>query len=232
MDSTGTSRRAADTQGPYIGRLPAVAGKVLTKAANWFEKYLLILVIGGFFAGIGVASVSQGVVDRVDWTINWFMGFYNFVAPVAIFLILTPSLARLFGTSKFGRFGLTVIAGFAVRKLLAGLWAIAFILLVFRIPIVPQGSVSVGAGIMQTLDTLAEMGTTSPYFWAMYLAIGVSLISTRLVILTVVLEKVMNVVEHIGSWFMPLMPVFMFAIGAYVFAIGGNRDRRIGRDGL
>ena len=230
MDSIGTGQQAEDAQGPYIGSLPAVVGKVLTRAVNWFEKYLLLLVIGGFFAGIGVASVSQGVVDRVDSTINGFMGWYDFAAPVAIFLILTPSLTRLFGTSKFGRFGLLVIAGFALRKILAGVWAIAFILLVFRIPIVPQGSVSVAAGIMQTLGSLAEMGTTSPYFWAMYLAIGVSLISTRLVILTVILEKVMNVVEQMGSWFMPLMPVFMFAIGAYVFGLPDNVNEQVGLD--
>ncbi len=63
----------------------------ITKAMSWFDKYLLILVIGGFFAGIGIASISQPMVDQVDSTINRFMGVCDYIAPIAIFLILTSS---------------------------------------------------------------------------------------------------------------------------------------------
>ena len=53
--------------------------------------------------------ISQPVVDQVDSVINVFMDLYDFVAPIAIFLILTPSLARLFATRTMGKFGLFVI---------------------------------------------------------------------------------------------------------------------------
>ncbi|MCH7840847.1 MAG: hypothetical protein IID38_11515 [Planctomycetes bacterium] len=102
------------------------------------------------------------------------MDLYSFVAPVAIFLILTPSLARLFGTHNMGLFGALVIAWFAGRKILAGLWAITFIVIVFRVPLLPQGSTSLGNGIGQTLDSLANLALTSSYFWAMYAAIAVA----------------------------------------------------------
>ena len=85
---------------------------------NWFEKYLLVLVIGGLVAGIWVASYSQTLVDYVDSTVNLFMDGYGYVAPVAIFLILTPSLARLFATQRMGWFGLFVLGWFAGRKIL------------------------------------------------------------------------------------------------------------------
>ena len=49
-----------------------------------------MLVLGGFISGILVASVSQPVIDQVDSTINMFMGLYDYLAPVAIFLILSP----------------------------------------------------------------------------------------------------------------------------------------------
>ena len=78
-----------------------------------------------------------------------------------------------------GRFGLYVISWYAVRKVLACLWAIVFILVVFRIPILPQGSLSLGDGITQTVKSLGEMAATSTYFWALYAAVGVSLISTK-----------------------------------------------------
>jgi len=198
------------------------------RVSNWFEKWLLVLVLGGFVAGIVVASISQPVIDQVDSTINMFMDWYGFIAPIAIFLILSPSLARIFTTRKTGTFGLLVLNWFAIRKVLASLWAIAFVLIVFRIPILPQGSVSITDGLGQTLGTLGDMMLTSSYFWAMYAAVGIALVSTRIPALTRFLEKIMDVVEGAGSYLLPLMPVFMFAIGAYIYGLPDNVQQQIG----
>ncbi len=198
------------------------------KVINWFEKWLLVLVLGGFVAGIVVASISDPVIDQVDSTINLFMDLYGFIAPVAIFLILTPSLSRMFANRKTGRFGLLVIRWFALRKLLASLWAIIFILAVFRIPFLPQGSVSLVDGLWQTVGTLGDMMLTSSYFWAMYAAVAVSLISIRVEWLTRFLEKIMDTVEVAGSYLLPLMPVFMFGIGAYIYGLPDNVQEQVG----
>ena len=201
-----------------------------TKVINWFEKYLLVLVIGGFIAGIAVASVSKPVIDQVDTTINLFMDVYSYIAPVAIFLILTPSLASMFATRKTGKFGLLVINWFALRKVLASLWAILFIVAVFRIPFLPQGSVSLADGLGQTLDSLGNMMLTSTYFWAMYAAIAVSVISIKVERLTQSLEKIMDAVEVMGSYLLPLLPIFMFGIGAYIYGLPDNVQEQVGLD--
>ena len=206
----------------------AGSSNFLTTSLNWLEKYILVLVIAGLIAGIGAASVSQGVVHQVDSIINMFMNVHDLLAPIAIFLILTPSLARLFSTRSMGRFGLFVIRWYAIRKVLASLWAIAFILVVFRIPILPQGSLSLANGITETMRSLGEMATTSTYFWAMYAAIIMSAISTKVHILTRALEAVMNFVEVAGSYLIPLMPVFMFGIGAYIFGLPDNVREQVG----
>ena len=206
----------------------SVRTNVIEKTINWFEKYLLVLVIGGLISGIGVASVSEPVVDQVDSLINTFMELYGYLAPVAIFLILTPSLARLFSTHNMGLFGAFVIAWFAGRKILAGLWAIAFVVIVFRVLLLPQGSSSVGDGIAQTLDSLANLALTSSYFWAMYAAIAVATVSTRIEAWTNGLEKIMNVIELFGSYLIPVMPIFMFAIGAYIYGLPENVREQIG----
>ena len=206
----------------------ASSTNLITRTINWFEKWLLVLVLGGFIAGIVVASISQPVIDQVDATINMFMDWYAFIAPIAIFLILSPSLARMFATRKTGTFGLLVLNWFAIRKVLASLWAIAFVLIVFRIPILPQGSVSLTDGLGQTLSQLGDMMLTSSYFWAMYAAAGVALISTRIQALTRILEKIMDLVEVAGSYLMPLMPVFMFAIGAYIYGLPDNVHEQVG----
>ena len=192
------------------------------------ERHILVLVIAGLFSGIGVASVSQPLVDQVDSVINVFMALYDLLAPIAIFLILTPSLARLFSTKSMGRFGLVVIRWYAVRKILASLWAIAFILIVFRVPLLPQGSLSLADGITETLKSLGVMAATSTYFWAMYAAIVVSAVSTRAQVLARTLEAAMNVVETAGSYLMPLMPVFMFGIGAYIYGLPASVQEQIG----
>jgi len=165
MESTADGQRALATS---VSKSTAgnshVFGNIFTRFINRFEKYLLVFVLGGFFSGIWVASFSQPVVDQVDSIINAFMGVYDFVAPIAIFLIVSPSLARLFATRNMGKFGLLVMLWFAARKLLAGLWAIAFILIVFRIPILPQGSLSMMDGVSQSLGSVGNMAMTSTYF--------------------------------------------------------------------
>ena len=200
------------------------------RAINWFEKWLLVLVLGGFIAGIVVASVSQPVVNQVDTTINMFMGLYDYVAPAAICLILPPSLARMLATRKTGKFGLLVINWFALRKILASLWAIIFVLAVFRIPILPEGAVSLTDGLGQALTSVGDMMLTSTYFWAMYAAVAVSLISVKVERLTRVLENIMDRVELLGSYLLPLMPLFMFGIGAYIYGLPANVQEQVGLD--
>ena len=213
VQSTNTDELLSEGVAPGSTGSGTIESSVLAGPVNWFEKYLLVLVIGGLIAGIWVASVSQTLVDYVDSAVNVFMDGYGYVAPAAIFLILTPSLARLFGTQRVGWFGLFVLGWFAGRKILAGLWAVAFVFLIFRIPFLPQGSLSLADGIMQTLESLGTMMLASSYFWAMYAAIAVSIVSTRIERLTRLLEKMMDGVELAGTYLMPAMPVFMFAIG-------------------
>jgi Na+/H+-dicarboxylate symporter len=196
--------------------------------SSWFEKYLIFFVVGGLIGGIAVASFSQPLVDRVDSIINLFMDLYSFIAPIAIFLILAPSLARLFSTRSMGRFGLFVIRWYAVRKLLACLWAIVFILMVFRIPILPQGSLSLAEGLVETMKSLGVMASTSSYFWAMYAAVIVALSSMRVHRLSGYLEKILSGLESAGSYLMPVMPIFMFAIGAYIYGLPENVQEQVG----
>ena len=218
----------SEARAPQTTAFGQTAAALFTGQMNWLEKYILVLVLAGLFSGIAIASVSQAVVDQVDSVINVFMDLYDLLAPIAIFLILTPSLARLFSTRSMGKFGLFVIRWYAIRKVLACLWAIALILIVFRIPILPQGSLSLADGILQTMKSLGVMATTSIYFWAMYAAIAVSLVSTRVPVLTRALERVMDLVEVAGSVLMPAMPVFMFGIGAYIYGLPGYVAEQVG----
>ena len=225
---TGGLTYALDVARTFPGALLDRASATTTSLVGWFEKYLIALVLGALVAGVGVASISQPLVDRVDSTVNVFMELYGYVAPVAIFIILAPSLAKLFATRRMGRFGLFVIRWYAARKLLACLWAIGFIALIFRVPLLPEGSVSMTEGLTQTVQSLGKMAATSSYFWAMYAAFGVALIAMRVQWLGRSLERTLNMVELGGSYLMPVMPIFMFAVGAYIYGLPQNLEEQLG----
>jgi len=65
-----------------------------TKFINWFEKYLIFAVLGSFIIGIVGARYSQGFIDIVNSIIDGFMSGYDYLAPIAIFVILTPALTK------------------------------------------------------------------------------------------------------------------------------------------
>lgn len=195
---------------------------------NWFEKYLVVFVLGGFIAGVVGARYSQGLIDAVNAALNVFMDAYGYIAPVAIFLILTPALTKLFSSRRMGKFGMFVIRWYAIRKILAALWAIAFIAIVLRLPILPQQAASLSDAITVTLKSLGVMAATSPYFWAMYAAIIMSLVSLRVTWIFNIFDKILNGVESGGRYFIPVMPLFMLGIGAYVYALPQNVAEQVG----
>ena len=49
--------------------------------------------------------------------------------------------------------------------------------------------------------------------------------------LTVFLEKMMNVLEQAGGYLMPVMPIFMFGMGAYIYGLPGHVQEQIGLEG-
>jgi len=122
-----------------------------TKFINWFERYLIVIVLGGFIAGVVGARYSQGLIDAVNTALNAFMDAYTYLAPLAIFLILTPALTKLFSSRRMGKFGMFVIRWYAIRKILASLWAVAFMAIILRLPFLPQQATSLSEAIIQTL---------------------------------------------------------------------------------
>lgn len=209
-------------------RYPTLVKDLYIEFVNWFEKYVIVFVLGGFVAGILVAKVSSSFGNFVDGVIAGFIGAYGFVAPVAIFIILTPALARMFSTRELGSFGIYVIKWYAVRKVLACVWAIAFIAVVLRLPITPEGSTSVWAAVSQSLRSLGSMAVTSPYFGAMYASIIVALISLRVNAAFRVFDSALSGIESGGRYFIPVMPIFMVAIGAYIYGLPTNVPEQIG----
>jgi len=180
------------------------------------ERYMPLLTVGAFLAGVFIGEYSGFFTGLVNGAVTKFIDLYGYFAPVAIFLILAPSLGRTFRTPSTGRFVLFFTWWYFVRKVLACVWACAFIAVVFRLPFLPHGVGSIGAAIAQTLSTLGHMMVVSPYFWAMYLSVIAAVVSIKSKLLCSALENTLETVEMSGKYFIPVIPIFMVAIGTYI----------------
>lgn len=194
------------------------------------EKYLTLLTVGAFMGGVTLASVWPAVSDAISEGINWFVDFYGFLAPVAIYAILAPALSRMVGASS-GRGG--AFAGFAiywlsVRRLISLIWAVVFTVVVFGLPFFSTGNSTIYESIIKTLRSLGRMMMYSTYFYAMYLSVITVFVSRKAPRVSRVLDRCAVAVEVTGQAFVPVVPLFMLAVGAYIYALPENLKAQIG----
>jgi Na+/H+-dicarboxylate symporter len=191
------------------------------------EKYLVLATVLGFIAGIYTGKYSAEITDVMNTLISGLVDGYNIVAPGVIFIILAPSLTRMFLTRRESRFGGYVMEWYLFRKLLACFWAILFTVAVFRFPLLPERNPSFLHALQQTLNSLATMALHSSYFWAMYLSVAVAYMSTKVRILFRALDNVLGSLESAARYFLPLIPLFMIAIGAYIYGLPAHLNDQI-----
>lgn len=194
------------------------------------EKYLTLLTVGAFIGGIFLAAAWPPASRLISDAISRFVDFYGFIAPVAIYAILAPALARMMGASS-GRGG--AFAGFAiywlsVRRFISLIWAVAFTVVVFGLPLFSTGGATVYESIIKTLRSLGWMMMHSTYFYAMYLSVITVLVSRKVPRVSRVLDRCAVAVEVAGQAFVPLVPLFMLAVGAYIYALPENLKAQIG----
>jgi len=198
--------------------------------ASLLETFLPTLSVLGFIVGIYAASVSKRFSEAVDTGINGFIDLYGWVAPFAIFFILTPSLSRMIHARK-GRgkqFATYAIIWLSVRRLLALVWAALFTIAVFDFPIIGDASTNVTQAITKSLISLGWMATHSSYFYAMYVALFTVWLSGRFHIIAKFLDRCVNSIEVVGQAFVPIIPIFMLAIGCYIYNLPEHLSQQIG----
>ncbi len=203
-----------------------IAG-IYSAFCKWFEKYLALASVLGFVGGIFIAKYSHEFSEYINTIISAFVEGYDFIAPGIIFIILAPSLARMFLTRRESRFGGYVFKWFLIGKLLACLWAIIFTVLIFRFPFMPESTPSFLHAMKQTIGSMGEMVLHSSYFWAMYLSIAMAFMSTKIRLISRILVNTLEGVEVAAPYFLPLIPLFMAAIGAYIYALPANINTQI-----
>ena len=198
--------------------------------AGMLETFLPALSVLSFIAGIYLASVSKEISELVDKSISGFIDLYGWVAPFAIFFILTPSLARMINArqGQGKKFATYAIVWLSVRRFLALIWAALFSVIIFGFPIIGNHSTNFLEAVSKSIISLGWMATHSSYFYAMYAAMITVWLSGRFHIITKILDRCANSIEIVGQAFIPIVPVFMLAIGCYIYNLPQNLNDQIG----
>lgn len=208
--------------------MPRQLGSFVREILGKFEKWLIVPTVVSFIVGILLARISPSFGNAIASGVSGFLDAYDRVAPLTVFVIIAPALAEMLATREKGSFGLHVIRWYAGRKALASVWAIVFTVLVFSLPILSVGSTSPREALSETLRSMATMAIHSPYYLAMYAGLAVALLSLRVQALSSALKRSADVVERAGQLFLPLVPLLMLAVGAYVYALPQSLEQRFG----
>jgi len=213
----------------HVGNLFAHRILSYTKFVSRFEKFLPIIVVLSFIIGIsisGIPWISNAVYESVDG----FIGLYGLVAPVIIFMILAPAFSRVARCRKGqqGNFFGFVLTWMTIGRLLSLIFAVLFTWLVFGLPFYStSGANTLLEAVKTTGKNLVHMLTTSQYFYAMYLAVVAMFVAKRVRLVERIMLKCLQGVEITGQYLLPLVPLFMVAVGVYVAELGTRLNDQI-----
>ena len=212
---------------------PRLVGKYMAFLYQYFctaiEQWLPVLTIIAFILGIFGAKYFPVLSDVIDSQMNMFLDIYGFIAPFAIYFILTPSLARILSSStgKGGKFATYAVIFLSVRRFFSLIWAVIFTVIIFDFPLVVGGTSNFWPSIEQSVTSLGQMMFESPYFYAMYAAIVTIIIARKLDRINRILFKTATLIETAGQFLVPVVPLFMLVIGIYVYGLPRNVENQI-----
>jgi len=199
-------------------RLDGVKEK-LRRIESMYEKYMVIFVTPSLFLGVFIAHVSQDFADAINSAVSKFVDLYTYLAPLIIFLFLTPALSRIINAKEARRFWGRAMYYFAKRRLAACVFSILLSFLFFNLPLFSDNQVRVDSALLTTLQSFVWMITHSPYFLAIWASVIVGVVSYRFRRLSDALERCLAIIEGAGNYMLPLSPLFLLSVGAYLYSL-------------
>ncbi len=193
------------------------------------EKYLPFLAVGFFLLGIGLARLSEPFALLIDTLMNGVINSYSYLAPIAIYLILTPSILKILSTAKNKgkKFTKEALLWFAGLRFWALVFSAVFTMIVFDLPLYINGTTTFWESTVGTLKTLLRMLLVSPYFYALYASILTVFIVSKFKKQAKFFEKGSDQIETFGKHLIPVVPFFMLAIGSYVAHLPSSINNQI-----
>ena len=184
---------------------------------------LISLTIGIFWA-----DQSSAFAYSVSDAMESFIDGYSYFAPVAIYLILVPTLTKLLLSEARGKsFAKYTIKWFVVARIIACVYGVIWTAIAFGLPLYSSVD-GLSDAIKESLSSLVWMLTHSIYFYAIYASIVTVFIAYRVPKLANTLAKGVDLIEYLGQFIVPIIPFLMMAIGAYVTILPEVLEKNLG----
>ena len=194
------------------------------------ERHLWWLSLLSLTIGIFWADQSSAFAYSVSDAMESFIDSYSYFAPVAIYLILTPTLTKLFLSESRGKsFAKYTIKWFVVARIIACFYGVIWTAIAFDLPL--HSAVNgLPEAIKESLSSLGWMLTHSVYFYAVYASVITVYFACKIPKLAKTLAKGVDLIEYIGQYIIPIIPFLMMAIGAYVTVLPEVLEKALGAD--
>ncbi len=187
---------------------------------SFYERYLALSIILALPVGIMLAKYIPTVMNAADKIVSFSIEGICLLAPVAIFIILAPNVAKMMRSREESSFAGLVIGWFSFSRIMAGIWAAIFTTFILGLPIFPKDSAfTFGKLFHENLIVLRDLLLKSPFFWAIWASIIVGIIAYYKKGLFSGLEKVTSGIEKLGEWIEPVIPLLMCLLGAYIYSL-------------
>lgn len=204
--------------------------QILDYFLSLVERHLPWLSIVFLFIGVFWADQSTTFAHQVSGLMESFIDSYGFIAPIAIYLILTPTLIKLFSSDSNSKgFAGYTIRWFAIARLIACLYAVAFTALVFNLPLYASDA-SFSEAFVKSMQSLVWMLTNSVYFYAVYASLVTVVIALQIKPVARFLSHGVDLVEYLGRFIVPIIPFMMLGIGAYITILPEVITKEIGAE--
>ncbi len=151
--------------------------------------------------------------------LGWVVGGYSSVAPLAIFLILAPSLLKMLRADRQGGFAISALFWFVRVRIAACSFAIVCVSVAFELPWIAHGGLPLEA-LRASGEGLLGLLWHSPYLWAVYASVAAAVILRRTNRRWVEeFSRFPDLLEKIGGLLTAVVPVFTFLVGLHVVTL-------------
>lgn len=203
----------------------------LKKIYNFYEKFLPIFVILALALGIMIAKYSAMIGSIASSFMNAIIDGVTLIAPLAIFIVVAPSMAYILKKRKETRFAGFVLGWFSLTRAVAGCWAAIFTVTVLGLPLIAARSgESYGVVLLHNLIIMGNLMLRSPTLIAIYASIIVSIIAYHNRKVNRIMNYLARGLETGGNYIEPVIPALMFLLGAYVYSLPRLLSQSLGSE--
>lgn len=181
-----------------------------------FERHAFAYAFLGLVAGLLVAQVIS-FTAVMSAAFGVVIDSYDLVAPFLLYLVLAPSLVKVFQQSGFrgASFSVYTVWWFVRVRVVACLFAIAAVSLCYGLPL--EGGSSLSSALGTSLGSVSRSLVESPYLLATCASFLTALaLAPRRGRAADLFARLPGLVEKLGERITNVVPLFTFLVGIYI----------------